>query len=113
MKSADLELQLFSGKSGQLFGQDGVDLVEVVLVGEKSAFKVSETKLEEKRVVVALEDRVADVAHQVLEKGTDNDVDYLANLQVNLLLKCGSLVILLKVHATGNVLFSGGLVQLA
>ena len=87
-------------------------VLEVVFVSEKTALEVGQTKLEEERVVFSLEDRVADVAHQVLEKGAHYNVHYLANLQVDFLLERGRLVILFEVHAARNVLFSRSFIQL-
>ena len=88
-------------------------MFEVVLVSEEAAFEVRQTKFEENRVVFALEDRVADVADQVLKERAHHYIHYLANLQVDVFLQGGRLMVLLEIHAARYVLFSRSFIQVS
>ena len=56
---------------------------KLILVGHESAGEEGEGVLEELVVVGAIENRWLDIADQVLEEGTDDNVDDLADLQVD------------------------------
>ena len=84
---------------------------EVVSVGHEPHLEKLQTHLEKLVVVTAFEDRVVDIADEVLEKGPDHSVYNLANLQIDVLCKSCCSVVLLKLHAASDVLFGGLKVQ--
>ena len=63
-------------------------------------------------IVGAIEDRGLHVTDQVLKEGADDDVDDLANLQVNCRCEGRSCVETLELHTASNILLGGLLVEL-
>lgn len=63
-------------------------------------------------VVLAIEDRRLDIAHQVLEERADHDVGNLADLEIDSHGKSSARMECFEVHAAGDVLLRSLLVQL-
>ena len=63
-------------------------------------------------IVGAIEDRGLHVTDQVLKEGADDDVNDLANLQVNCRCQGRIRVETLELHTASDVLFGGLLVEL-
>ena len=83
-----------------------MDVLKVVSVGLKPHFEELKAHLEELMVVAAFENGVVNIAHQVLEERANHHVQNLAYLQIYILGKGGRSVVLLELHATGDVLLS-------
>lgn len=62
-----------------LFLQDSIDISEVILIGLEAGAEKLQTVLEENMVVIAIKNRVVDIANKVLEEASDHYVNNLAN----------------------------------
>ena len=112
LNSVDHEVRLLRLQLLHLLAQDLINAPKIVLVVFEAQLEKLQRHLEEPRVVFALEDRIVHVADQVLEEAPDHDVDYLANLEVDVLGKRRRLMILLELHAAGYVLLCRSQVEL-
>jgi len=108
----DHEVRLLSLQLLHLLAQDLINAPEIVLVVFEAQLEKLKRDLKEPRVVFALEDRIVHVADQVLEEASDHDVDYLANLEIDVLGKRRRLMILLELHTAGYVLLCRSQVEL-
>ena len=110
--SVDVELGLLLLESLHLGSQNGVDIAELILVRLETQCEEREAELEEFVVFGSVKDGWLYVTDQVLEEGTDHDVDDLADFDVHIWLQRCPLVELLEVYAAGDVLLSTSLEQL-
>ena len=108
----DHEVRLLRLQFLHLLAQDLIDTPKVVPIVFEAQLKELQRHFKEPRVVFALKDRVVHITDQVLEEAPDHDIDYLANLEVDVLGKRCRLMILFKFHAASDILLSGGQVQL-
>ena len=106
------EVRLLLLQLDHLLFEDLMHSLKVVLVGFEPQLEELERHLEESVVVSPLEYRVVHIANEVLEETSDHYIDDLANLEVNILCEGSGSVVLLKLHAACDVLFSSGKVQL-
>ena len=110
--SVDVELGLFLLESLHLGPQNGVDITELVLVRLEAQCEEREAEFEELVVLSSVKYGRLHVANQVLEERTNNDVDDLADLDVDVGLQSCPFVELLEVHAARDVLLSSCLEEL-
>lgn len=89
-----------------------MNIFEVVFIREEAPLEVSQTEFKEYGVVITIEYRVRNVADEVFKERSHDYVDDLTDFEIDLLLEGGGLVVLLKVHAAGDVLLCGCFVQL-
>lgn len=78
--------------------------LEVVVVRLEPHLEKFQTLHEEIMVVVSLKHRIVNIAHQVLEERTDNNIHNLTNFQVNIFSKCSCGMVLFKFLTTCYVL---------
>ena len=110
--SVDLEVARLSVQSLHLGAKNGHNVSEQVLVRDEASGEEAQRVLEERMVVLSVEDRGLHIADQVLEEGADHNVDDLADLEVHVRGQSGARMERFEVLATSDVLLSGLLVEL-
>lgn len=81
-----------------------VDTFKHILLAFKLENKALQTIEEELLVVTFLNDWVSDITNQVLEEGSDHNVNDLAQNHVDCVLQVGSLMVEFEVNSTGDEL---------